>query len=170
MPCVQQNAVDLHIVGRVLNTRDYSRWRVGGTYRSCQKHKSLSLHDILSDGRNFLDVSFITRLTWSFCIALASENITNNNCITLHSQNTTALRPNQFTIGIRRLLVTNKGRSAFPRTNNWLESTAHSRVKCLKQSRHAYYTLFQKVCYCAIRVSKQVVNSMGHKFSRCATL
>jgi hypothetical protein len=28
----------------------------------CQKHETLSLHDILSDGRYFLDVSFITSL------------------------------------------------------------------------------------------------------------
>jgi hypothetical protein len=36
---------------------------VGGTlYRSCQKHESVLLHDLLSIGRHLLGVSFITNL------------------------------------------------------------------------------------------------------------
>jgi hypothetical protein len=46
-----------------LNLRDDGR---GKTYRSRQKHGSLSLHDLLSTGHYLLDVSFITSLKVKF--------------------------------------------------------------------------------------------------------
>jgi hypothetical protein len=43
---------------------------LGKTYRSCQKHKSLSLHDILSTCRHLLAVSFTVKLKSNLCTAL----------------------------------------------------------------------------------------------------
>ena len=45
---------------------------------------------------------------------LITHNTTQNNCISSHAQNTTALQADVFFTGIHRLLVTNKERSAFP--------------------------------------------------------
>jgi len=55
---------------------------------------------------------------------LVTENSTEITIIP-HAQNTTALQPNVFFIGIRRLLVTKTGRSPFPTVN-----IAHLRQEC----------------------------------------
>jgi hypothetical protein len=65
-----------------LNTRDDVK---GNTYRSCQKHESLSLHDHL------LWVSFITSLEPNSCTALTIQNTKESNCVISHTQNATAL-------------------------------------------------------------------------------
>jgi hypothetical protein len=90
-----------------LNTRDDGRWK---TYRSCQKHESQSPCFHWSP---FWVVLFITILNSKLCTALTTQNTTENNCTTLHAQNTSALQSHVFLTRVYRLLVTNKGRSAF---------------------------------------------------------
>jgi hypothetical protein len=77
-------------------TRDNGQ---GKTYRSCQKHESLSLHDV---------VSFITSLKSNPCTALTTQITTENSCITSHAQNGTSLQPSVFPTGIYRLVVTRR--------------------------------------------------------------
>jgi hypothetical protein len=91
----------------------------GKTYRSCQKHGSLSMHDLLSTGRHLLGVSLITTLKSHFCTAVPTQNATENSCNISYAQNTTAPQPYVFLTGIRRLLLTNKGRSAVPSVKNF---------------------------------------------------
>jgi hypothetical protein len=74
----------------------------------------LSLHDLSTD-HHLLSVSFITSLKSNLCTALSTHN---TNRIISHAQNTTARQLNVFLAGMHRLLVTNKGGSAFPSTNN----------------------------------------------------
>jgi hypothetical protein len=99
-----------------LKTSDDGR---GKTYRSCQKHQSLSQHELLSTGRHLLRVSFIIRLKSHLCTALTTQNTTETNGIISHAQNTTARQPNIFLTGIHQILVTNKGRSALLSANNF---------------------------------------------------
>jgi hypothetical protein len=117
MSLTQENAVDLHSLGRVFL---HLRWRLGGggEYRSCQKHDSMSLHDLVRC-RYLLDVSFITSLKSNLCTALTTRNTTENITVFIsHAQNTTALQPNLFLTGIHQLLVTNKGPSPFLSAKN----------------------------------------------------
>jgi hypothetical protein len=102
------NAVDMH-------TRDDSQ---GKTYRSCHKHVSLSLHGFLSTGLHLLRVSFITSLNWNLWTCVGTRNSAENSCIISHAQSTTVLQSSAFFTGIHRLLVTNKGRSAFLSPHN----------------------------------------------------
>jgi hypothetical protein len=71
MSFTPETAVDQHSVGRDFNTRDDGQ---GKTYRSCQKHESVSLHDLLSTGRHLLDFSFITSLKSNLCTTLTTLN------------------------------------------------------------------------------------------------
>jgi hypothetical protein len=109
----QENAADLHSVGRVRNTRYNSR---GKTYRSCKKHASLSLHDLLATAHHLLFVSFITNLKWNLCTALTTQNITEQKCI--HAEKESAVQSNVFLTGIHGLLVKRKERSALHNANN----------------------------------------------------
>ena len=61
-------------------------------------------------GRHLLGVSFITSIKSNLHTALTAENTTANNCIILHTQDTTELHTNVFLIGIARFLVTKNGR------------------------------------------------------------
>jgi hypothetical protein len=88
----------------------------GDTYRSYQKHQSLPQHN-LPAARHLLDVSLITSLKPNLCTTVTTQNTAENKFIVSQAQNTTALRTNVFLTGIRRLLVINTGRSAFPRAN-----------------------------------------------------
>ena len=73
------------------------------TYRTCQRLGSLSLHDVVF-------FSFITSLKSNLSTVLTTQNTTENNS---HAQNTTALRPTAFLVGIHRMLVTSQwGKSA----------------------------------------------------------
>jgi hypothetical protein len=63
-----------------LNIRDDGRRK---TYRSCQKHESLSLH-VLSAGRHLLGVSLTASLKSNLCSALTTQTTTDNRCIILH--------------------------------------------------------------------------------------
>ena len=65
-----------------------------------------------------LDVSLITSLKPNLCTTVTKQNTVENKFIVSHAQNATALRTNVFLTGIRRLLVTNTGRSAFHRANH----------------------------------------------------
>jgi hypothetical protein len=88
-----------------LETGDDGR---GKTYSSLfKKHESQSLHS------RFLGVSFVASLKSNLRTLLTTQNTTEYTFIISHSQNTTALKPNVLLIGIRGLLDTNKGRSAF---------------------------------------------------------
>ena len=60
----------------------------GQTYRSRQKHKSLSLQD-LSIVRHWLGISFITSLESNLGTSLDTNNTTVNNCIISNAQITT---------------------------------------------------------------------------------
>ena len=110
-----------------LNTHDKGREE---TYRSCQKHKSLSLHDLLYTGRHLLSVSFITSLKPNLCTALTTQNTTENNYIISRVQNATALRPNVFLIGIHRSLLTKNSRLSPPQTT--------AKVNCKLRSHYVY--------------------------------
>jgi hypothetical protein len=98
-----------------INTRDYGRRQ---TQRSCQKHDSLSLHDRLSTGHHVLGVLFMISLKTNLCAALITQNTAGHNCNISHAHNTTALQPVVLLTVIHRLLVTNKGRSAFSSANH----------------------------------------------------
>jgi hypothetical protein len=87
---------------------------VGEKHRSCQKHESLSLHDLLCIGRHFLGDSFITSMKSNSCRALTTQKIT---LIISHAQNTTAVQPNVFLTGKHWSRVTGKGGSAFHSAN-----------------------------------------------------
>ena len=76
------------------------------------------MHDLLSIGRHLLGVSLLRSLQSHLCSALTVQNITENNYVILHEQNTTAFQLNVFLTGIHPLPATNNGRSAFPSTNN----------------------------------------------------
>ena len=107
LPLSQVNALDMP-------TRDDSR----GKHGSCHKHESLSLHDLLSTGLHLLGISFITSLNWNLRTYVGTRNTAESSYIISHAQSTTVLQSTAFFTGIHRLLVTNKGRSAFPSPNN----------------------------------------------------
>jgi hypothetical protein len=65
----------------------------------------------------FLGIYFIARQKSNLCTVLATQNTTGCISIISHPQNTTEHQPSIFLNGIHRQLVTNKGRSAFPRAN-----------------------------------------------------
>ena len=69
------SASSFHCPKRSFNTREDGREK---TYRSCQKHASLSL----STGRHVPDVSFITSLKSHLRTALTTQNTRENNCTT----------------------------------------------------------------------------------------
>ena len=98
-----------------LNTRDDDRRKA---YRSCQKHESLSPHDLLSTGRRLLGLSFITSLKSNSCTVLTRYSTTENKFIILQAQNTTVLQPNALLTGLHGLVFISKGRSTFPSANN----------------------------------------------------
>jgi len=88
------------------------------TYSSCQKHESLSLHDLPSTDRHLLGLSYIASLKSNLCRAVTAQNAAANNFIISHAYATTAFRPDVFLNGIHRLLVTVKELSAFPSQTN----------------------------------------------------
>ena len=93
-----------------------------GPLKSCryrQKHESVLLYELFSAGRHLLGVSFIRNVKSSLCKVPTTQNTTENNCVFSHAQNTTVLQPGVFLNGIHLLLVTNKGRSTLPSTNNF---------------------------------------------------
>lgn len=92
--------------------------RGGGIYGSCQKHESLSVHKLLFITRHLFRDSFMTTLKSNFCTALTAQNTTQNNCIFLHSSNTTELQSNVFLTWIHQLLVASNGRWAYLNANN----------------------------------------------------
>jgi hypothetical protein len=57
----QENAVDLHGLGGVPNTRDWRRSEKK-KQRLCQKHESVSVHDLFSTGRHLSVVACIRSL------------------------------------------------------------------------------------------------------------
>jgi hypothetical protein len=78
------------------NTRGGRREKA---YRSCQKHKSLSLHYFISTGLRLLHVPFKTSLKSNLRTVQVTQTTTQNNCTISHTQNTTALQPNVFLTG-----------------------------------------------------------------------
>ena len=109
LPLSQVNALDMH-------TRDDSQ---GKTYRSCHKHETLSLHDLLSTGLHLLRGFIYNKPKLEFMnIWVGTRNTKEDSSIISHAQSTTVLQPSAFFTAIHRLLVTNKGRSAFLSPNN----------------------------------------------------
>jgi len=104
-------------------TRDDGRCK---TYRSRQKHESLSLHD-LPTGRHLLGDPFLTRLNWNACTALTTQNSTDSNCVISHVRNTTDIQPSVLLIGIFRLLGISN-RLGFPQRKPLPRSPANSTV------------------------------------------
>ena len=85
------------------------------------EHDSLSLHDVdvLTDrDQHLLGVSFVRSLNSNLCTGLTTQKTKENNYITSHTQNTTALQPNIFSTAVYRLVVTHKGRFAFYSANH----------------------------------------------------
>lgn len=128
MFATQENAVGLQSLGSVLNTRNDS-W--GTTYRCCQKHESLSLHDLCFTGRRLFAISFVTSLKLNLCTVLSIQNTAENDCIISHAQNTTGLRPHVFLIRKHRSMVTKKDNHLSP-----AQTTA--KVNC-KLHNHCLY-------------------------------
>jgi hypothetical protein len=103
-----------------LNTSNHSRKK---TNRSCQKHEYYWWRSFFTNtGRHLLGVSFITSIKSNLHTALTAENTTANNCIILHTQDTTELHTNVFLTGIARLLVTKDGRLSPVQVNYKLHS------------------------------------------------
>ena len=124
-----ENAADLHSACRV---PEHSQ-RMSAQNTHCQQHESLSLHDLPSTGRRLLEASFLTSLKSNLWTALTTRNTTKiillykylthththtHGRTRTHTQNTTALQPNVLLNVIYQLLVTSKGRSTFPASNN----------------------------------------------------
>jgi hypothetical protein len=99
-----------------LSTRYNGR---GKLYRSCQKHHSLSLHDLLHTGRHLLRASFITSLKSHLCTPVTTYNTTQSNCIISHAQNTTAFQSNVFLSVMYGLVAKSKEHSASPNSNHY---------------------------------------------------
>jgi hypothetical protein len=78
----------------------------GGTYRSCQNHESISLHDLLSTGRHLFGVSSITSLKSNLWTALTTQNITENNCI--NYKHKTQLHFNPYTFNGKKAVSGDK--------------------------------------------------------------
>jgi hypothetical protein len=77
----------------------------GKTYRSFQKHEPLLLPDVISFYWLLCIRCFVCNsLKAHLCTALTTQNTTTNNCIILHAQNTTALKPNVFLTGIASVI------------------------------------------------------------------
>jgi hypothetical protein len=75
-----------------------------------------------------LGVSFSTSAKSDFMHNSNDSNTTEHNRIISNAQNTTALQPSVRTVGIRRLLVTNKGMSGLPQHKPLKRSTANTTV------------------------------------------
>ena len=93
MSITQEDAFDL--TARVQSLNAWAEG-LGNTYRPCEEHESLSLHDFLSTGHHLLVVSFITSLKPNVCTALTIWHTAVNNCFILHAQDTTALETDVF--------------------------------------------------------------------------
>ena len=116
--CHLLTRMQLNFIARVgsLNTRNECRRKT-----HCQQHESLSLHYLPSTGRRLLEDSFIKSPAWT---ALTTRNTT--KIILLYKYlthththtNMIALQLNVLINVIHQLLVTSKGRSTFPNSNN----------------------------------------------------
>jgi len=80
-------------------------------------------------------VSFKASLKSNFCTDLPTQNTTRNNRVNSHTQNTTALQPNEFSIAMHRLLVINKVVVGFPQRKPFSRSTANFAVTVYKCER-----------------------------------
>jgi hypothetical protein len=98
-----------------LNSQEHCREQI---YRYCQKHKSLSLHGILSIGCHLSDVWFTTSLNSNLWTALTTQKRQKKLCY-ITSKNRTALQHIVFSNIIQPLLVTKMERSAFPKANKY---------------------------------------------------
>jgi len=99
-----------------LNTRHDGR---GKKYRSCQKHESLSLHDLLYTGRHLLTCFVSNKAKSNLCTATTTYNITEINFMIFHTQNATVIQPNVVSTGTHWLLATNKGQQVFLTANDF---------------------------------------------------
>jgi len=136
----------------------------GKTYSFCQKHRSLSLHD-LWNGRYLLGLSFVTNLKSSLCKALTTQNTTENNSIILQAQNANSLQLSVFLTGIYQLLDTNKGRSAWPSANNCQGRLQTPQSLTVPKSHLPYISPFSAVS----KLGPGLKNSLASAGNRPAT-
>ena len=92
--------------------------RLRSTCRSCQRHMSPSLQDLLSIGRYLLGASLITSLKHKLCTDVRAHRIL-QKINALSNTHKTQLHFIQMCLtGTHRLLVTGKWCSAFPSANH----------------------------------------------------
>lgn len=108
----------------------------GQKHTDYPKNLSLWLNDLITAGRHYVGVSFITSLKSNSCTALTTQNTTGGKkyCIISRAQNTTALQNNVFTTEMHRLPVAITGGSAFYSANHWPKSTANTPVRTCSNS------------------------------------
>jgi len=93
---------------------------VGG---KCRIYKNTCFYhwvtSFLSTGHRLLGVSFITSMKWNLLVALTTENTAQKVTVLSLTQNrTTGLQLHVFLSGICRVLLKDKGRSAFASVNS----------------------------------------------------
>jgi hypothetical protein len=97
----------------------------GKTHRSCQKHETLSLRDILSIGCHLSGVSFITSLRSNLCTALTTQSTTEKNYYLTRTKHdcTSVLHISNWNTSVTGH---KKGRIVFPQRKQLSRSTANS--------------------------------------------
>jgi hypothetical protein len=129
----------------------YSRLQSGEGHIDPVKHTGLcpcvTLFPLVAVSEGFVYNSRVSNV----CTYLTRYNTTENKCITSHAQNTTAFQLNVSFTGIRRLVIRNKRRSAFPSANN-------GKVNCKLLSQYQY-CYRSNSCGNAITVASYVCNS-----------
>ena len=131
----------------------------------CQKHRSLSLHDLLWNGRYLLGLSFVTNLKSSLCTALITQNTTKNNSIILQAQNATCTSAQRVLTEIYQLLDTNKGRSALPSANKCQGRLQTPQSLTVPNSQLPYISPFSA----ASKLGPRLKNSFASAGNRPAT-
>jgi hypothetical protein len=128
----------------------YDRWGgVGKTYRSCQKHQSRPLRSVFPQVI-LLRASIITILKSNLWAAL----VTQNNCITSHPRNTTALHHNVF-------FTEYIGYWSHARDGALSPALTTAKVKCKIHSHHLYLA--------AVAMAWSLLDSHGNKLYSCVS-
>ena len=108
----QENAVEQHSLSwGPKQTQHISR---EGTYRSCQRHESLLLYDLLTTGRHLLGVFVFNKPKVKVCAVRTTYATTDNNCVITRSKHDCTSSQMHFWLLLYRLLFTYKRRWSFP--------------------------------------------------------
>jgi hypothetical protein len=124
--------------GGSLNTHDEGRG--GGKYRSCQKHVSLSPHDIIFIDNHLLNISSITSLKLNLCTSLTIQN---NNCFITHARTTPALQRKLFLTGMYLLVVTDEREPHFLTAHNSQSQLATPQSRSVQVAQHNIYSHYK---------------------------